>query len=590
MLAAIRKYSNSPIAKTLLFILAIAFVSSFGLFQVVRKLLGKDYAIKVGSRKISPEMLRCEKNRIINRQKGLSESANETTDKNFVLQKIIYESIVDLAAEDFGFIISDTTIKQYISDLYMFRDKNGVFNASLFRAFLRKIHVPENLFMEFLKNDIKISLMKLPLSYISVINALYPYACAQLENRTLTVVEIDPSSLAITQVPIDSELESFYSNHKEKFMIEETRSFTLLELKESLVKDKIVVPEQEIKDVYETSSKRDNKSYEESRIEIVEELRQEKLPSAINDITRQIEDDLMSGMPLPDVASKFNLTITKIENVVSNPTANDQSKFAGINYKEDALAVAFSMDDGTDSSFSEALDASGKRVQWVIHLDSIVPKHVEQFNVAKEKVMSQWIKQKQREKAIDVAKELQKKASLTSLERVAQQTGCYVTPKFDRRGKRADQEEQKDKDNGKEVAKNMEESDKAASNNTAKNAAVANEHKVKEDVKDKFSDIISELYQDAFKMQLSDIKYKKIGGKFVVYQIKEIVPAISISEKENSQYQAKLTQELVADLQQQLVNYLSKTDYPIKTNENVLQDALAGNANENVPSVPMDIF
>ncbi|MDR1334780.1 MAG: SurA N-terminal domain-containing protein, partial [Holosporaceae bacterium] len=152
MLAAIRKYSNSPVAKTFLFVLAITFISSFGLFQVIRKFLGKDYVIKIGSRRISPGMFRHEKINVTNFGKGFSKNADGAFDKNSILQKIIYENVIDLAVADFGFFLSETILKQYISSLFMFRDKNGVFNAGLFRAFLRKIQIPENAFMNFFKN------------------------------------------------------------------------------------------------------------------------------------------------------------------------------------------------------------------------------------------------------------------------------------------------------------------------------------------------------------------------------------------------------------------------------------------------------
>jgi hypothetical protein len=586
MLAAIRKYSNSPIAKTLLFILVIAFIASFGLFQLVRKVFGKDYVLKLGSRRISPEVFLHEKRRINSIQKGFSKDHDKALDANFVLQRIICDNIIDLATEDFGFIISETTIKRYIGGLYMFRDKRGVFNANLFRIFLRKIQISENAFMGFLENEIKTSLIKLPFSYISVINELYPYTCAQLEHRTLTVVEVDPPSFSISQVPTDAELEEFYNAHKNEFMLGETRSFTLLELKESSVKDKIEIPEQEVKDLYETSPLKETKSYDEAKTELTEELKQEKLSATINDVTRQIEDDLMSGVSQSEVIKKFNLSVTKIENVVSNTAANDQSKFGGISYKEDALAVAFSMDDGTDSSFSEALNANGEKVQWMERLNGIVPTHVEPFASAKEKVMALWVKQKQQEKATEFAVELQKSASLTSLERTAQQTGCYVTPKFDRNGDRTKEDKQKYKDDNKNSAKNAE---KNEANDKNKNEQ-DNEQENNE-IKDKFTDIINALHTDAFEMQSSDVRYKKIGDKIAVYQISEIIPAMNISDEENKKYQTQLTRELVDDLQQQLINYLSRNDHAIKINDDMLRDIQKDNDGENAPQIPMgDIF
>jgi hypothetical protein len=61
MLEFIRRHSQSIIVKAFLTILALTFVLFFGISDVIRRFIGKDYVVKIGSTKISPMELKIEK-------------------------------------------------------------------------------------------------------------------------------------------------------------------------------------------------------------------------------------------------------------------------------------------------------------------------------------------------------------------------------------------------------------------------------------------------------------------------------------------------------------------------------------------------
>ncbi|MDR1561197.1 MAG: SurA N-terminal domain-containing protein, partial [Holosporaceae bacterium] len=53
MLELIRRHSNSIIVKFFLTVLALTFIFCFGISDVIRKIVGKDYIVKIGNVKIS---------------------------------------------------------------------------------------------------------------------------------------------------------------------------------------------------------------------------------------------------------------------------------------------------------------------------------------------------------------------------------------------------------------------------------------------------------------------------------------------------------------------------------------------------------
>ncbi|MDR0968036.1 MAG: SurA N-terminal domain-containing protein [Holosporaceae bacterium] len=543
MLELIRKHSKSIVVKAFLTVLALTFVLFFGISDVIRRFTGKDYVVKIGNAKISPIDFKNEKARRLGLLRGRAKDFNEKEATIAILHQLIWENIVDQAAGEYGITVSDETMKRYVAGMNMFRDKNGRFNAGLLRGFLQKIQVPEVMFLESCRKDVENALMKAPFLYISTAAEQDLFTQASLEKRTLSIVELKPSSFKISEKPTKEALENFHSENPDLFSAPETRRFRILTLQESIVEANVQISEEEIRETYDRSPEREDRSYDEMKKEIAANLKQEKLQSEINELTRQIEDALMAGDDAAEVAKKFNLEVIEIEDVDADG-GNAKSKSAiNLPYKDDVLAVAFSIDEGTDSSFSEALDANKNKVYWLAHVDAIIPKHVVDFEKSIEKVEKEWIARKQREKAQETAANLIAKAKEgESLEKSAVKGGFAVgtTQAFDRRGGLQDE----------------------------KNA--------------KFKDIIKEIYEDAFSLEKTVANSKEIKGVIVVYQLKEIIAPKKIDPKDEKKCEIELQSEIVSDMYQQLVGYLSKK-YEVKINRELLKEI-----DEETSNLPID--
>ena len=539
MLEFIRRCSKSVFVKVFLGILAFTFVFCFGISDIIKHYTGKDYLVKVGNVKITPALFNLEKAKKINMLRNRLKNVDEKAESAAILHQVIWENIVNLAASDFGFIVSDSTIKKYIGGMSMFRDKDGRFSAAMLRGFLYKIQVPEQMFIEFSKKDIKNALIKSPFKYISVYNGLNHYAKANLEKRSLTIVELNPDSMKVSQKPTEKELEEFYSENSNLFMVNETRSFRILELHESTVEKNIKITEEEIKDYYETSADKESKTFAEMRGEIESTLKQEKLQSEMNDKSRQIEDALMAGGSVDEVINKFNLRAIVIKDVNSlNKNEKSPQEIVKCNCKDDILTVAFSTEEGSESSFSEAMDEKGNKLLWLVHVDSITPKHTAEFAKISDKVKKEWIKKKQKEKALEIAKFFVDKVKNGEKLPAIASKSCLtssVTPAFDRRG------------------------------------SVSKEKK--DEKTQSFERVISEFFSDAFTKQKSEAFFKEIGNVVTVAQVNEVFPAENIDQKELAKQHVSLVREMSEDMYQQLVGYLSREKYPVKINHEMLKES-----------------
>jgi peptidyl-prolyl cis-trans isomerase D len=487
--------------------------------------------VKVGNVKISPLELKIERARRIGMMREHIQDANDKDLTADILHQLIWENIINQTADEYGILVSDEIIKNYISGMNMFRNKDGSFNAHLLRGFLQRIHIPEAMFLESSKKDIKNVLIKFPFAYISITPEFNLYMRVRREKRSLIFVRLKPSSFDITEKPTQKTLEEFYKNNPDLFIAEETRSFRILELRESFLEKSIRISEDEIKEAYNHSRENGERPYDEMKAELESALKQEKIQSAINEVTRQIEDTLMAGDDVNDVVKKHNLNVISIEDMNSSGK-DEKSVVAKLSYKDDVKAVAFSVDEGSDSSFSEAEDVQKNKVYWLLHVDKITPKHIVAYEESTAKVLSEWQTWQQHEKVMGIATDLIAKAKEgNSLDKLAVASGlsAYVTIAFDRFWQLP-----------KEKAP-------------------------------QYADIITAVYENAFELEKTEASYKEIGEDIVIFQVKDIISSTKIDLKDENACRLELQNEIVDDMYQQLVNYLSRK-YDVKINFEQLKE------------------
>ena len=170
MLELIRKYSKSIVVKIFLTVLAGSFFLFFGFSYVVDKLTGRDYVVKIANKKMPPQVFKYEKNKKLSAMKMRSGDIDDKEISNKILHQIIWENVIVLAANDFGVIVSDSTMYSHISNMDEFRTKDGHFDATNFRRFLRMMEISESEFLDFSRREIKSHIIQFPFRYISLMD------------------------------------------------------------------------------------------------------------------------------------------------------------------------------------------------------------------------------------------------------------------------------------------------------------------------------------------------------------------------------------------------------------------------------------
>ncbi len=527
MLEFIRKHSNSIIVKIFLTILAGSFFLFFGFSYIVDRIKGRDYIVKIANIKISPQLFKIEKTKKLEMLRRMS--SDKLDDKNLsstILHQLIWENIIDLASKDFGIIVSDSTMYSYISNLEVFRTEDGHFSAANLRNFLQKIQVPESLFLESEKREIKSHILKTPFKFVSIMDEFDMFVNAEFEHRSLNVIKLNPSSIKIKQIPSKEDLEAFYAENSEQFMTPEKRSFRILQFEEADIEKNIKISDEEVKDAYEFSDQKDERSFEDMKSELLAELKQERLNAAIEELTRKIEDLLVSGNSVEETATAHNLKII----TVKDAKLNDINKI-NLPYANDILTVAFSTDEKEISTFTESLGNNKKIVQWLVYIDNIKPKHVEQFSSVEGKVKDAWLKSQQYSASIDKANQI---------------IEAYK-------------------------AENVEGIKKIISSKEISKTSLFNREKEIFTKDEAYKQLIQNVCDEAFNMSKSDIFYKEIDGVVYVYYLKDIVHDKEVIEKNKQLGFSRLISANTEDLYQQLVGYLSKK-YEVKINNEMLKE------------------
>jgi peptidyl-prolyl cis-trans isomerase D len=127
--------------------------------------------------------------------------------------------------------------------------------------------------------------------------------------------------------------------------------------------------------------------FEEVKNKLKEIVRSKKQETALITKIKAVEDELASGATLAEVATKFNLNITKI------PTINDKGlALTGEIPKElpnieNFISTAFSTEEGTESPLMLSPDNSN---YYILRVEKITPSRALELEEAKEKVIQAW--------------------------------------------------------------------------------------------------------------------------------------------------------------------------------------------------------
>lgn len=364
MISKFRKGADSLLVRILLGLIALSFVGVGGAAFINGNSSG-DVVSFSNADSISFEEFHIAKAKevdFLQRQNGINlteENIAELGIDNSVLKKLINDSMIDYLAKYYEFDISDEKVIAYVKKTPFFKNSNGEFDLSVFKAAFNNSLAKEEEYLASVKHHLITSTMlgtfmdsfnPPKMMTENIVNYMS-------ETRVVDVLSVD---LAFKPVGYRSnnisseQLEQFYQENKASFVVPELRSFEYVKADRKFLDKKLNISEKDIKNYFEEyKDEFESKKFSEVKNQVKEALSSEKISELSNELAKNFEEDVSSGLTLAEIAKKYDLQIKSINDI----NFSQMNESSDVDYIELADSV-FEMAEGEVSYPMEIQDSS----------------------------------------------------------------------------------------------------------------------------------------------------------------------------------------------------------------------------------------
>jgi peptidyl-prolyl cis-trans isomerase D len=142
--------------------------------------------------------------------------------------------------------------------------------------------------------------------------------------------------------------------------------------------------------------------FEEVKDKLAKEVARDMAGDQIAKLANQIDDALAGGAALDEVAQRFGLKLSKIENVDANGSGADGKPVELPSGSADILKTAFNTGEGQTSPLNEL----GENGYYVLHVDKVTPASVKPLDEVREQVIDRWQQEKRDEALAKLAQSI----------------------------------------------------------------------------------------------------------------------------------------------------------------------------------------
>ncbi|WP_341763903.1 peptidylprolyl isomerase [Candidatus Tisiphia endosymbiont of Beris chalybata] len=354
MLNNIRKTADSFVMKILFGMIIFAFVG-WGIKDVLQSNSNFDVVKFTHAKNIrQDEFLKAKAEQIHLIQSQTKVTLNEEDIKqlrldDFILKRLINNSILSYLVSYYDLDISDNTILQVIKESPNFKNEQGVFDLTLFKNLLKNSYINEVQYLARLKEQIltntviSIFVEGIPVSDTLVQNIINYLA----EIREVDLLQVNlqhqPKGLTIPP-PTQVQLEEFYETHKNLFKLPEKRSIAYITITNEIL---------------------------------------QKLETVHNQLIRELGDEVAAGSSLIEISQKYKLPLQNINYI----TYNEALKNADILHNADNI---FKL---TEGELSYPLEHPNQDSCILVEVQEIQPAKIQEFAVVKDQVQKLWKEQ-----------------------------------------------------------------------------------------------------------------------------------------------------------------------------------------------------
>lgn len=326
MLTRIRKGTDSILVKIILGFIAFSFVGIGGASFIGGNSRGNIVLFdKVDS--ISMEDFQVAKAKEIDalqRQNGINltdENIAELGLDNSVLRRLINESMIKYLASYYDFDTSEEFVIKFVKNTPFFKDQNGEFDLSIFKGVFRNSQNREDEYLESIKKHlVTTTLLDIFMDSFNPPKMMTENMVNYMaETRVVDLLSIDLSYKPNSYKPKilePEQLEDFYENNQGLFVIPEIRSFDYVKADRTFLAKKLKISESELKQFFEENNDEFTaKNYASAKKQVREALTSEKLEELSNELAKNFEEDVSSGLTLQEIAQKYELKVSSVKDM-----------------------------------------------------------------------------------------------------------------------------------------------------------------------------------------------------------------------------------------------------------------------------------
>ena len=263
MITKLAKAQKGWVAKLILTLTALSFMSLFGVSSYISNANNNRAVIKVDNMEIlQSQFSYLAQNELATATKLLGEDKELTEDMRIAIvyglsQKLLADTVMDRTANKHNVVFSPNFIHNLIVNDASFRDENGKFDRDIFREVLSRSSLSE---AEYVK-AVSRNLARRLIIDAQVLNINTPKVLLDAETkvnnkrRTFKYINIKPSEMKIDRDISDEEINQYYEDFSTNFMEPERRDLTVLYVPMQNIYDSIIISDEDIKFYYD-----DNKS------------------------------------------------------------------------------------------------------------------------------------------------------------------------------------------------------------------------------------------------------------------------------------------------------------------------------------------
>ena len=382
MLTKIRKGTDNILVKIILGLVAFSFVGIGGAAFIGGNSQG-NMVLFDKTKSISMEDFQIAKAREVDalqRQNSINltdENIAELGLDNSVLRRLINESMINYLASYYDFDVSEELVIKFVRNSTFFKNENGEFDLSIFK---NAFHNSKNREDEYLKS-IKKHLITTTFLDVFMDSFNPPKVMTEnmvnylAETRVVDLLSIDlsykPSNYKSAPLQLE-QLEDFYQNNQELFVLPELRSFDYIKADRSFLVRKLKISESDLEQFFEENKDEfTEKNYTKAKKQVREALTSEKLEELTNELAKNFEEDVSSGLTLQEIAQKYELKVLSVKDI----SLADMSASS----VEENIELADSVFEMIEGELSYPIEVADKNDIFLINLKKIIQLRQQSF-------------------------------------------------------------------------------------------------------------------------------------------------------------------------------------------------------------------